>query len=612
MNQRRTVRAALLASAGFLSCVAGVGFAQTPAPSPAPTATPATPAAQTGDVLDAAPADASMVLVITKLSDLSRKITLTNESLGLGIEQLDDPMLRFRQALGIIKGLDEEGAMLVVLTTAQNGKPGGTLVLVPVNDYAGFIASFKGDGGKPVTPIVIGDGSTGFAKKVGGFAVMGPDQAVVEAYRPAGKGADLAATAGKRGAPTIASSAVSLYINPADNGPAIQAWVKSMIALAKSMQPTVANKPDAIKAIENMIDSSIDAGLAAMLRDATGVILGIDIDNRNAYLTLAAQFKPGSPSAAIFPGGGEAVEQMNRLPNETYIFTAATTPGFALGKLLENLAAVIPAENPVLAPDTVRKTAAILAKSKSVAQAYYPSRDNNVGGNLIPSIITAETSDPRGIAEATKDLVTSLGGGEGAPPPKPGEMKIAVAGEYLPAAMQLEGVAADQFTIKYSVPAQLMNALGPSASSIYIAVGSGVFSGYVAQVEKQVVFTTSAKETHLLVGGINASKQTSGLGSNPTIAKSRADLTPKPTAEAYLNFVGIFAAVNSYHTILGEPIIPVPNDLNPVAAGITANAGSAQARVVVPISVIKFVKTLLNPPPPPVGPDGKPAAAKPE
>ena len=112
--------------------------------------TPVRAADSIDDVLNAVPKNAQVVVIVPNIGGLSKKITAFGKALGLGdIQGFTDPLGELKREGGIEKGLNENGAIIVVLSgledSIKNGEEPNFVVFMPVTDYNDFVANFKGE-----------------------------------------------------------------------------------------------------------------------------------------------------------------------------------------------------------------------------------------------------------------------------------------------------------------------------------------------------------------------------------------------------------------------------------------------------------------------------------
>ena len=118
--------------------------------------------AQVEAVLDLAAPDADAIVVVPNLSGLSRGLAALQQALGLPLPQMDDALGAFKRQMGMVEGLNDNGAMLLVtqdlvsaLTTEPPRLPSVVLIM-PTANYAAFVGGLGGDGDEAGPGLCIG------------------------------------------------------------------------------------------------------------------------------------------------------------------------------------------------------------------------------------------------------------------------------------------------------------------------------------------------------------------------------------------------------------------------------------------------------------------------
>lgn len=559
-------------------------------------------------VLDQAPAEAPVVIVVPSLSKLNQKIAMMNDAMGLHLPQLADALSTFKQSLGIGEGLREDGALIVALTSVEGmdgpGEP-PMVLLMPVSDYATFVKNFHGDATQEIAALTMPGGQPGFVKKSEGYAVMGPKREVVEAYKPGNAAAALQKAAGKLGKRFMDGSDAFVFINLQLMAPKLQPKIQQELARAMERvgaQPGTQANPELAKAFMKMYGDAT----TAVLRDSTAAILGADINELGVGLTGTIQFKPDSAVAKLIPNGGESAGALVKLPNQPYLVaTGIDFEGIAVKQIIDQALAYIPKDQGGAMLEMVRKSLPLVSLIKNVGQAYYVPAGGAAGGlgaSLFNGVSIASVSDANAYVQGYKDYITSLNNlriemGDGAAPPPAGGANppaeaLVFNTKYTANALQIDGVSVDQFEIQYNLPRSVMQQMGQLGPLMMMLGGQGQ-SGYLATVGNQVVMTTTPN-ANLVRQALASLKEEKGLGAAETLSQVRANLPPKPTMEIYLSMAGIVSTANGFMGMMGQPPIQVPADLPPVGMGLSIEESGAAGRWFVPVPVVKFVMDTYN------------------
>lgn len=544
---------------------------------------PSSPAVNPPSGLEMAPNDAAAILFVPNLSKFSQRLANLNDALRLDLDQLSDPLLGFKQALNISKGFNDDGPALIVVTGGAEGAPASeqnTLVLLPVSDYGAFVSTFSGDPNSPVASISTLEGNTGFVRKLGSFALIGQKKEAIENYRPSNAAGALQATAGKYGMQIINGSDMSLYLNVA----AMSTKVKSTVEAARLGAEAMASqgKPSA-RDSSKVVGTMLQAGIDAIARDASSMVLGFDLGEGGVGVTMSLQFKPGTPLATRFGNGAEAGPLLNRLPGDPYLMASAINlQGIGIGPWAKDVISLIPADkNADFAG--FRRFLSLLEKSKSVTQSLYLPPPSTLATNFYNGLTVTDTTDPKAFVAAFKESVLAMDNEKTA---TKDDVKINCT--YTPNAVTIDGASVDQYAIRYTSPIESSSKTDTMGTVISMIGGSGQ-TGYVVIMGNNVI-TTTTPDTQLIRSAFAALKQEGGLGS--TLTGVRSHLPSKSSAEMYIHFGGIATALNPIMSMLRLPSLQLPPaDLPPVGIGANLQGSNLGMRVYMPVATLKFIRS---------------------
>lgn len=567
-------------------------------------------AQQLPDVLDQAAADSEIIFVVPNLAATSKKITQFVEALGFkDIQELANPLATLKKEIGIDKGLDENGAMVItisgIVNAVQQGQEPAMAVLVPVSDYKAFVGNFQGKEENGLTVLTMPHGDSGFAKKVGNYCLMGPTAEVIANYKGGGAKAALAKSAGMLGVKQLASNDISIYINMKALGAQLRPMLKEVYDEAKRELGNFdgggpeAKMMDLAKGVIGVYFDTIDA----MLRDGDAVVFGADMSTKGVGFTMNAQFREGSPLAKMFPGGmGDAASMMAKLPNNPYLMAMAfDMNGIDFQGMLDEFSKRFPQDNWLA--DIIKTATPTIPLTKKMASVYYaPANAASLVGGM-SSVSVIETTNGAAYGKATKDyfagmskIKMDLGEVDGT------KLNFGFTTTFKENALSPEaaanvGAKVDEYVVKLDMPKELMEQIGDAGNMVNMMLRQ---TGYIATVDKTVMMTTTV-DTNLLKVGVEAMKQNNGLGATNLIKQVRENGLPaNANYEAYIN-VGSLAALFNQFSALAQmfqadipeiPQIEVPNNLPPLAMGGQVEAGGMSARFYVPMPVINWVKDI--------------------
>ncbi len=583
--------------------------------------------AQAPAALNQAPKDAQLVLVIPNLQSFSDKLANLKDQLNLPAPAMDDLLGEFKAEFGMDNGFDDNGSMLVVVedlaTALANGTQPAYVMLIPVTDYAAFIGNFNGQADGGLTALTMPGGQPGFAKQVGGFAVLSPDEIAVESYTPGNDAAGYATKAGKLGGDYLSSGDAALFIDIEAMAPALKPVVAGMLDQAEMQAEMMEQQgfPESQTQSMKMMAQVYGAIADVVLDGADSLVKTFDLNDTGIGFTVAMQTKPGSELARLFPGGSaDASQLLAMLPDNPYVFASAIDArAVDFVGLIQKFLGAVPDEGPMVGMVAIYKDMMpMLEQMNGVSSVMYPpDQDAMMAGGFMNALTVYTVKDAAAFVEAQKVYMQKLNGlsvpmglpMDGGDPPV-----MTFTTSYTENALEIEGVQVDQYQMQTNFPPEAMMEMGEMAG--FMQMFAGGYNGYVATKGDKVIMTT-ALDPQLVTAGLAAADAAGGLGSAGPIAKERpAAIPPSGVMENYLSISGVAQTVNAFMGMMGmEPIQP-PADLAPIAAGAGAADNGLAFRLYLPVDTIKFIAdtamqmqgAMMGPPPQGGGPGGPPPA----
>ncbi|GAB4186706.1 MAG: hypothetical protein Kow00105_01270 [Phycisphaeraceae bacterium] len=568
------------------------------------TATADVPAA-----LAQAPADAQFILIVPDMARLSGDIARFNQDVGLDLPELADALSAFKTEVGIENGLNDSGAALVVVNDLASAISSETepdmLLILPVTDYQAFVSNFEQAAEAPqvagVTALTMPDGQPGFAREVGGYAVMGEKAELVANYTPGGDAGVIAGRVGTLGQDYLGDCDAAIYIDLEAIAPVLSPKIDELLSEFNNEMAQAAEMGMDAGSLATM-----QAAMAlyaksgkAILNSSQGLVVTLDLSDQGVGFTAAVNFKADSQVMQYLPGGGGGLSSMlSRLPKGSYLLAGAfDAKAIACSELMEAALSALPEGNPQI--DLYRKALPLIKQMQQYAGVLYtPEPGALMGGAGGLSILqTYRVEDPEAYMQATKEYLTSLNGFE-LPMAMPMPMQeggampsMTYATSYTENALQLDGVQVDQYSMQMQMPPELMMQMGPAAGFMQMFTN---FNGYAAQADGFYVSTTTLDQ-QLMSNALKTGKTGDGLGAGDPIAQVREHAIPDgAVAEVYLSIGGVTETVGPMAMMFGVPPIQAPQDLPPVAVGLGLQDTSAASRLYVPNDVVKFVVDTVN------------------
>lgn len=569
-------------------------------------------------MLDQAAGDAEIVIAIPSLSGLSEAVAAFATETGLDqiAPEFDDGLGAFKRQMGWLEGVDDEGAMLVVvsgladaITAEMNDQPGGdpeAIMLVPVSNYQVFVAQLGGDPAADATAVTYknldGYQSDGYAKELNGYAVMGDTLEAVQAYAAGDQGKAMAEALGP---------IVTDYLNGGD-----ALIVLDMAALAPSFNLAIDKALEEINAEIQGPDNGMPAGMDGMLTsminlyeqsgrllvDGTDkLLLSMDFGDDGVGMTVSSKLTGDSELAGFFAPAAEAKGEsgsgalLASLPDQSYIFASSVdATRFGLTALVEKITEAMGDGNDAGFMAMYQESLAIMKDVKGVASVFYaPDPAAMMAGGFYTSLTVYDVADADAFLASQKASLEKLSEIKVALPAMQAgqpESEMTFTTTYTEKALVIDGTEVHQFQINTILPPEMMQQFGPMAA----LMGNSGTGGYIAAKDGKVIVST-VTDPQLITRGLQALGNDDGVGSAGTIATLRENNLPDDASmEVYLSLAGIAETANPFLMMFlpGGDQVEIPADLPPLAMGGASDGEGVAMHMFVPHALVDFgVKT---------------------
>ncbi|MEM7627595.1 MAG: hypothetical protein AAF333_18520 [Planctomycetota bacterium] len=588
-------------------------------------------------LLNTASEGAEIVVAVPSMSGLSQKLADFSSATGIDTlaPEMSDALGALKQEMGWAEGLDDDGPMLLVvdgITEAIQAEFNDTpeqpapqfVMLVPVSDYDTFVKQFGGDPAVDGTALVFPRGDDGFGKQLDGYAVLGDTRETVAAYTAGGRGRAMIDALGEMVGAHLPTSDALIYVDVAAMAPALELAIKESV---KEMRGQMERQGQSMPASwGGMMDSFADAYQDVALTFVQGTnkyLVTAELDDAGVAFTGAIKLKAGTELASYFKptdqqGDGSAVPGLlASLPESPYIFAGGfDADAFNVDKLVEKLNATFTgADGNAGMMTPALESMRILTQIDGYGSVFYtPEPAAMMTGGFFTSLTVYDVDDSAAFVAAQKAYLEKLktttitlpatqAGGN------PGSMTFNT--EFVEKDLVIDGVDIHRFQVNTVLPPEMMQQFGPMAA----VMGNAGSGGYMAIKDGKVLVTT-VTDPQLITRGLKAVGEDTGLGSGGAIAKLRKDALPaNATVELYVSLDGIARTANPFMimTPLGRPIT-IPDNLPPIATGLSTDGQGVGVRTYVPTALVKFgIDTYLDfAPPAQDGPqrDGPPRAPR--
>ncbi|MBB6430194.1 hypothetical protein [Algisphaera agarilytica] len=579
-------------------CLAGPSAWAQDAPAAAPMVT---------TTLDQAAEGAEIVIMIPSMSGLSEAIAgfATETGLDQVAPELDDGLGAFKRQMGWLEGVDDEGAMLVVITdladaidsAVQDGdKEPSAMMLVPVSDYKAFVAQLGGDPMADITSVSY-DSFDGFSKEQNGYALMGETLESVQAYAAGKQGQAITKAMGPLVTEYLNGGDALIYVDMASLAPSLNLAIdRAMEEIGREMGDPNNDIPAAFKGTLDTIIRFYEAYGRTLVDGNDKVLLSADFGDGGLGLTISSMLTKDSELASYFTPTDKAGDSTNAagllatLPDKSYIYASSVdSTQLGINAMIEKIDEVLGGEDAgFLAMYT--ESFAMMKDVKGAASVFYaPNPAAMMAGGFYTSLTLYDVDDAEAFKAQNKANFEKLGGMKITLPEMEagqGEQEITFTTTYTDKALVIEGVEVDQFQMNMNLPPAMMQQFGPMA----MLMGNSGTGGYIAAKDGKVLVSTVA-DTQLITQGLQAIGQDDGIGSAGTIATMRDNNLPADASmEAYVSLAGIAETANPFLLMFSPngQQLDIPADLPPLGMGGASDGEALALRMFVPHEVVKF------------------------
>ncbi len=533
-------------------------------------------------VLDRVPKNIVAVLATPAISRLDKNLAAMTTAAQLpGV-----PINAMLGALGISAGLalDKPFAIALVQGDMKAALP-PILVLAPVTDYGAMVKSLGGSGDALAEIKIQGD--TFFIKQIdGGYAALSPLKPVLEGFD--GKGGNLPAHAelmGKNGEDVAGDADAFVFFHRDELQKLIDSGFNPFQGPLKMLS-------------QQGLGVQLNGMTGPLMKDATGVVMGLRASPMGASIDVSANYKPGAEMAKAFADAGDSKPVLKNLPSDSYILAWSadmSKPG--MRSLVNSVAGDRAVSKVMLDPALFASP----ERLNSYAGIIYPNPAGLFGGLLARGLRFYGAANNQEFLDAFAKAYESLN--------NKADNAIQVSTSVKPSDKQVEGVAITDYMMKAT-------SAGGSGSPLALFFGpNGGPSGAVAAT-KSGVYASTVADPKLIAKAISLGNAATGpafLDDRPT-AQVASALPPGRSAELYLGAKGIFDAIAPLIAMGGRQIdYTPPADLPPIGVALITGGGQLKVSAVVPAPVMttfsKLSAAMQAPPPKQPGndPNAKPA-----
>lgn len=496
--------------------------------------------------------------------------------------------------MGITAGVDTTKAVaLAFYGPTDLGKPGADVkaldwsegekrfvLLVPVTAYGDFLTSVdpQAKADAKISTIVAPDGSDLFVRDAGqGYAVLGGDKALVEAYTGRPGAAPLKSRMGKGGEALADASDLITIINMDRLRPAAEQGIKEAREQAKAQMAVAGPAAAQIDKNLDMVNWIADQ----VVRDTQVLVGGVKLGTAGVSLDMVGAFKPDSYLARAFSGSPKSGPLLSRLPAGPYLWAGALDISGGAKAVWKDIIARADV------PGGDKAKAASTATAET-ADGFSAVVGMPVGG-LMAGILTSTVSytaskNPDAAVKAFKDSILAADGAQ-----TPGT-PVKMASKYAEGGAKVGDAPVDVWELKIQPagPGEDNEAAMQQQQAMAFMFGAQAApAGYVAKTEGGF-YTTYVKSSELLTKALGAGKG-DNLAADAQIKQTQELLPQNRVAEAFVGTRSILDLALPLMAMGGMqvPQDEIPEKLAPIGAAISNQDGAMRMTIAVPAGVLK-------------------------
>jgi len=542
------------------------------------------------EVLDLAPDNAEVIVVIPDPQGMSDRIAELSTQVGLPMPGAQDVLGGMMQKLGDPDGIDKNRPMAVAMTNtaesigAQDGSKGTALMLVPVSDYGALVGSLGGTDAQGVTPLVMPDGSEGFIRQVEDYAVLGEKRQAVEGYAPSDRARTLMAAAGDYTQRLAAQPHVMMLVDTAKLGPAM----KNAMGDAEAQMQDGPMDEGAAQAMG--VNMAMAQWMLDLVGGADAALMTIDMSGPSVTLGLCAKFPDEAVASSILVGKprGDVAARFEALPNRPLLAAMGMDfSGIDVEALMNRMIEALPES--AAAQRTMYEASLPMAEQVlgGAGGFYVPTQPAMGLAGLFNVAAVYEVEDAEAFIDGFAAYSEKIDG-VAMPIPVPGEngemttADLVTRATYTPEALTLEGVKLAEWSVSQELPAAVMQQMGPMAAMMQQS-----YSGYAGAADGRA-FITTGQDVSLLQATI-AEAGPGVTADGPTSRVLHDEPLPDRALAGYISLQGIGQMANNFVPMFGLPPIDVPADLTPIHAAMGSSKGQAVFEVNLPVDTVAFI-----------------------
>jgi hypothetical protein len=337
----------------------------------------------------------------------------------------------------------------------------------------------------------------------------------------------------------------------------------------------------------------------AFVRDGQLGIVGMNSSDAGVWLDMGINFKEGSVCAGKCNAKGSVTNLLNGLPVQPFLFVTAMDTGSPLmremmsfsTRMNEDMMAAMGEEAQagkkvpqITNPFSGMSKLAEKADGMSMIMGANPG--GMMGGLFNNTVMFIATDKPEEYQSGLKEMVTQSNGAS--------MMGVTYKSDYAAGQKEIAGKKVDSWSMTISADP---NANNPSAQQMIMMqnmVFGGKMGGYNAAVPGGVLSTLSRNEL-MMKAALENVAEGKGLGKSEQIKMLQGFLPEDRSMEMYMGIKELADMATGFMGMMGQaPELNLPDQVTPIAMGLTMTGGGAQFRAFVPTDTMQAIKSIAD------------------
>lgn len=542
-------------------------------------ATPAAAFAQADALLDHIPADAPLYVLIPDALEMVGEVREFLAATG---------QAEAGQVVAVAKGVMEtpgigNGVALLITEPLDPfaGVEAEGVILVEVDNY-GQMSKALGGGDADANGVAEINmfGESFFVRDGGrGVAIIGMDAESVGEFEPAVGLAD----AHRARLGSLGDTLLENHVSIVTYMPAVADGLKQLVAMGRGQLQDMALMMGPQGAIfqEDMVFEPT----GAFLDQAEATTVGMTFSDAGVFIDVSAQFKEGSEIGGFFADGGSTKGLLNRVPDEDFLFAAASdSSSESYQRFMDKAEEFGAAINEAIGEGGDASSPDLLEPAGGAREATLVARNPQgiMAGMLVRSVRYIDAERPQDLIDRAETKAQQMVNEETKAGPFTIEASLSSAGT-------VAGVEAKQFRLgMIADPGDPTSFQAAQGLQMMYGFARGP-AGYIAPAESGVVQTLTAGDTGRLEQALAVANSGKGLGSGDRLGPASDMLPDNRIFEGYMELDTLYQEIIPLAGMfLGELPFDAPADLPPLGMSVSTGGGGMFARVALPASFVEW------------------------